>query len=235
MRGRPGFLLIAIALLAIGIAVSRGRSNGLPAPGSSQARADTAAAAGLLRGIPQSGTTLGSPRASVIVTEFADLECSLCRTFALGPERELISREVRNGEVRLRYRSLCTATCAGALGPPGFTIQQTAAYAAGVQHRAWFYIYLFYIEQGRQSTDYATAAYLDGLAREVPGLDYARWLADKNRPALRAAIASDQRTARARGLTTAPAVLVQGPHGSSRPLLGNTAYATLLSAIKSAR
>jgi protein-disulfide isomerase len=235
LRRRPGFLLIALALIAVGIAVSRGRSSGLPAPGSPEARADAAAVARLLRGIPESGMTLGSPRAPVTVTEFADLECSLCRTFALGPEQELISREVRRGEVRLRYRSLCTATCTGTLGPPGFTLQQTAAYAAGLQHRGWYYIDLFYVEQGRQGTGYATPAYLDGLARQISGLDYARWLSEKSQPRLRAELAADQRAAGARGITSAPAIVVQGPRGSSRPLLGDTAYSTLRAAVSSAR
>ncbi len=188
-----------------------------------------------MRGIPESGPILGSPRAPVTVTEFADLECSLCRTFAFGPERTLIAHEVRSGEVKLRYRSLCTATCAGTLGRPGFTDQQMAAYAAGIQHLAWYYIDLFYVEQGRQGTAYATPAYLKGLARELSELDYSRWLLDKDQPQLRAAVAADQRVASAHGITSTPALLVQGPRGSSRPLFGDTPYATLRAAIDSVR
>jgi protein-disulfide isomerase len=228
-------ILIVIALLAVGIAVSRGRGSGVPTPGSSEARADAAAVDGLLRGIPESGTTLGSPRAPVTVTEFADLECSLCRTFALGPERELISHEIRSGEVKLRYRSLCTATCTGTLGPPGFTAQQMAAYAAGIQRLAWYYIDLFYVEQGRQGSSYATPAYLDGLARQLSDLDYSKWLSDKDQRRLSAAVAADQRIARARGIRSTPALLVQGPKGSSRPLFGDVPYATLRSAIDAVR
>ena len=228
-------ILIVIALLAVGIAVSRGRGSGLPAPGSSEARADAAAVSGLLRGIPESGTTLGSPRAPVTVTEFADLECSLCRTFALGPERELILHEVRSGQVRLRYRSLCTATCASTLGRPGFTAQQMAAYAAGLQDLAWHYIDLFYVEQGRQGTPYATPTYLDGLARELSELDYSKWLSEKDQSRLSAAVATDGRLAGAHGINSTPAVIVQGPKGSSRPLFGDVPYATLRAAIDSVR
>ena len=40
----------------------------------------------LLAGIPQSAMRLGSPSAPVTVTEFGDLECPVCRDFALTGE-----------------------------------------------------------------------------------------------------------------------------------------------------
>ncbi|MBV9533818.1 MAG: hypothetical protein JO321_00220, partial [Solirubrobacterales bacterium] len=67
-RRAAGVVLIAVAFVAVAIAISRGTGGAPPKPGSPQARADASAVARLLRGIPQSGLTLGSPRAPVTVT-----------------------------------------------------------------------------------------------------------------------------------------------------------------------
>lgn len=235
LRRTAGFVVIVAVFVAVAIAISRGGATGPPKPGSSQARAAVATVAGLLRGIPESGVTLGSPRAPVTVTEFADLECSFCRGFAMGAERQLISREVRDGSVKVVYRSLCTATCTGPLGHAGFAGQQAAAYAAGVQNRGWYYIELFYAEQGSEGTSYVTPRYLDDLARQVPGLDYRAWRSDVNVSQLQRKVAADERAARASGLNQTPTIVVQGPRGRAHPIVGDTTYGTLRSAIDSVR
>ena len=221
--------------VVVAIAISRGGAAGPPKPGSPHARSDVAAVTGLLRGIPQSGVVLGSPKAPVTVTEFADLECSFCRGFALGAQRQLISHEVRHGDVKLVYRSLCTATCTGPLGRGGFTGQQATAYAAGLQDRGWNYIELFYEEQGSENTDYVTAHYLEGLARQIAGLDYRTWTSDNNLPRLRRQVAADEAAAQARNFGITPSIVVTGPRGTARPLVGGASYAQLRSAIDSVR
>jgi protein-disulfide isomerase len=171
----------------------------------------------------------------VTVTEFADLECSVCRTLALGAERQLISHEVRDGAVKLVYRSLCTATCTGPLGRAGFAGQQSAAYAAGLQNRGWYYIELFYEEQGGEGTSYVTARYLDGLARQLAVLDYARWTSEKSLPQLRRQVAVDERAATAQGFDSTPTIVAHGPRGTSRPIVGQASYGDLRAAIDSVR
>ena len=222
-----------VAFVAVGIAISQGGGAAPPRPGSPQARADLAAVKARLRGIPESGMTLGSPRASVTVTEFADLECSVCRGFALGAERQLISHEVRDGRVKLVYRSLCTATCTGSLGRAGFAGQQSAAYAAGLQNQGWYYIDLFYEEQGGEGTSYVTPRYLDGLARQLSGLDYGKWSSDKSSPRLQHQVGADERAARTRSFAATPTIVVQGPRGTARPIVGDPSYAQLRGAIDS--
>lgn len=226
-------MVVTLAFIAISIAISRGSGGAPPKPGSPQARADAAAVTRLLRGIPQSGVKLGSARAPVTVAEFADLECSVCRGFALGAERQLISHEVRSGRVKLVYRSFCTATCSGPLGEAGFAGQQAAAYAAGDQDLAWYYIDLFYEEQGSEGTSYVTPRYLDGLARQVPGLDFKRWHSDAARKQLRQAVAADERAAARRGFGSTPTIVVRGPTGRTHAMAGEVSYPTLQAAIKS--
>jgi protein-disulfide isomerase len=235
LRRTAGYVVIVFAFVAVAIAISRGGGAGPPKPGSPQARGDVAAVAETLRGIPQSGVVLGSAHAPVTVTEFADLECGFCRGFALGAERRLIAHEVKDGGVKLRYRSLCSATCTGPLGRAGFPGQQAAAYAAGLQNQGWYYIQLFYEEQGSEGTGYVTPRYLDGLARQIPGLDYARWSSDKGLNALRRTVFSDERAARAQNLTQTPTLVVQGPRGRAKPIVGEPSYAMLQAAISSVR
>jgi protein-disulfide isomerase len=228
-----GLVLIVVAFVAVGIAISRGGGSAPPKPGSPQAKRDVAAVQGLLAGIPQSGVRLGSARAPVTVTEFADLECSFCRGFALAAQRQLISHQVRDGRVNLVYRSLCTATCTGPLGHAGFAGQQSAAYAAGVQNRGWYYIELFYEEQGGEGTSYVTPRYLDGLARQLSGLDYGTWSSDKGLPQLRRQVAADEHVASAQGFGTTPTTVVRGPRGTAHPIVGDPSYGQLRAAIAS--
>jgi protein-disulfide isomerase len=226
-------VLIVVAFVAVGIAISRGGGAAPPKPGSPQAKRDVAAVQGLLAGIPQSGVRLGSAHAPVTVTEFADLECSVCRGFALGAERQLISHQVSDGHVKVVYRSLCTATCNGPLGHAGFAGQQSAAYAAGMQNRGWYYIEMFYEEQGGEGTSYVTPRYLDGLARQLSGLGYRKWISDMRLPPLRRQVAADERAASAQGFGSTPTIVVRGPRGTARPIVGDPSYGQLRAAIAS--
>ena len=230
-----GLLLCLVVVLAAVVAISL--------PSNSVSRLTTKMAAridahvnALLAGIPESGTTLGSPSAPVTVTEFGDLECPVCMDFAVGSgvENRLITDDVRSGQVKLVYRSLNTAS----LGSPisgAFVSQQAAADAAGVQHRAWYYIELFYNEQGSEGTGYVTAGYLDRLARQVPGLDYRAWQLDRRTPRATEQVRSDEALAARRGFTLTPTILVRGPKGEASPITGVPSYASLEAEISSVR
>jgi protein-disulfide isomerase len=235
MRRSAGMVLVVVAFVAVAIAVTSGRGGTPPKPGSPEARGDVAATVALLRGIPESGATLGSAGAPVTVTEYADLECSVCRAFALGAEQTLIARYVRPGGVKLVYRSLCTATCTGPLGRPAFAGQQAGAYAAGRQGLGWYYIELFYREQGAEGTSYATPTYFTGLARQIPRLNYQQWRADGGSAALRAQVATEGRAAASHSFNQTPTIVVQGPGGRAQPIVGAPDFSTLEAALKSVR
>jgi protein-disulfide isomerase len=225
-----GVGVIAAAFVAVAIAVSTSASGSAPKPQSAAAKQTAAKVDALLRGIPESGNTLGSPKAKVTMTECGDLECPICRQFALGPQSQLIARDVRAGRLKIEYRSLCTATCAGPQ-PSVFSTQQAAALAAGEQHRAWYYIELFYRLQGDETTSYVTPSFLDNLAKLVPGLNFGRWSSDRGSAALAHRVSADQRVAQAAGFSGTPSVIIKGPNGERKiAYLGN--YATYEAAIK---
>jgi protein-disulfide isomerase len=222
-----GGLAVAVVVVVALIVISS--SGGGKKPSAAASSVTAAAVTATLVGIPQSGTTLGSPSAPVTVTEYGDLECPICADFAQNAENNLISSDVRSGRVKLIYRSLQTAT----QDPGIFSTQQSAAYAAGAQDRAWNFIELFYNEQGAEDSGYVTAAYLDGLAKQVPGLDYAKWQTAAANSTYSSAVTADEQAAAKAGFDSTPTLVVSGPKGTAQPMTGAVDYATLEQAIQS--
>ena len=230
-----GVVVAAIVVVVVLVIVSSGGSGSAKTVKPNSAAATTAAASvdKLLAGIPQQGNTLGSPSAKVTVTEYGDLECPICRDFALGAENQLIANEVRSGKVKLVYRSFPTATGSAPDGTTIFPIQQTAALAAGEQKLGWHYIELFYQEQGPEGTTYVNTAYLNGLAKQVTGLDFAKWSSDRFSPALSAQVVKDEQTAQSLGINATPSLIAAGPRSQTKPVSGAISYGQLQSMIKS--
>ena len=232
-RMLAGVLIAAVAVIAVAIAISSsGGGTKTIAPTSAAGKQTASNVSTLLSGIPQSGQTLGSPSAKVTVTEFGDLECPICRDFALGTENQLIANDVKSGKVKLVYRSLCTATCNGP-DPGIFPTQQAAAYAAGVQNKAWNYILLFYHEQGQENTAYVTPSYLNSIAQQIPGFNYSAWQAQRNNPTVTGQVTSDLQAAQGKGFNATPTLVVSGPKGQAQPIASAADYGTLEAAIKS--
>lgn len=72
----------------------------------------------------------------------------------------------------------------------------------------WYFVELFYHEQGGEELGYVTESYLQNLAQQVPGLDLATWTSDRNDPALANQVVSDAQTANNEGLTGTPSFLI---------------------------
>jgi len=165
-------------------------------------------------GIPENGNVLGKPTAPVTLVWFGDLECPICRAFALGALPSVIQRWVRSGDLRIVYASLETAT----REPETFLKQQVAAYAAGAQHKAWYYIEIFYHEQGAEDTGYVTERYLDGIARQIHGLNFARWRRARKLSKYPAQIEGDAKAANKLGLTGTPSFQIGRTGGPLKAL-----------------
>jgi protein-disulfide isomerase len=234
MRILGGIVVIAIAIVAVAVAISSGGGSGSsPSLGTAAAKSAGASVSSSLSGIPQAGNRVGSPSAKVTVTEYGDLECPICKDFANAGESSLIKNEVRAGTVKLVYRSLETATQGAPDGQTIFPIQQAAALAAGQQGKGWDYILTFYKLQGPEATNYVTPAFLDGIAKLIPGLNYAQWASARTSSTLINQITADQQAAQTLGLNSTPTLVVQGPRGQAQPLVGNYSYSAIQAAIKS--
>ncbi|MCO5316436.1 MAG: thioredoxin domain-containing protein [Solirubrobacterales bacterium] len=126
----------------------------------------------LLKGIPQSGTLLGDPKAKVTLVEFADLQCPACQQYAEQVLPDIISGPVKDGTANFDLHQWTI------LGPDSTTAAY-AAYAAAEQNRYWQFIENFYANQGQENAGYVTDEFLTDIAEKagVPDLD--KWNEDR--------------------------------------------------------
>jgi thioredoxin family protein len=158
----------------------------------------------LLSGIPQHGTTLGSPDAPITLQVFADLECPTVKRFVTAFLPSIIENWVRTGHVKLEYRSLETDT----YNEETFFQQEAAALAASRQNKMWNYALTFIHEQGKKGANYATDAFLTDVAVQVPGLDKAHWQRDRRDSLLPRQVAREVYMAHSRELKFTPSFLI---------------------------
>ncbi|HEY4810972.1 MAG TPA: thioredoxin domain-containing protein [Solirubrobacteraceae bacterium] len=214
--------IVVVAVVVILIATSGG-SKAPPKVNSPEAKGKDAAVAQLLTGIPQSGSVLGNPTAPITLQYFGDLECPICAKFTLGSLPTVIPKWVRTGKLKIEYRSLSTATgnaeASGSEPKEIFKDQQVAALAAGKQNKAWDFIETFYHEQGEEDTGYVTENFIQGIAKQVPGLNLSTWTADRSDPLLATQVtATDAQAANNNGFTGTPSFLIGRSGGAMSKL-----------------
>ncbi len=210
-------VILAVVVAGIGVVLlstAGGRGVGKIAPESGEARKVSGQVTALLAGIPQAGNALGQSTAPVTLQYFGDLECPVCRAFTLGALPQIIQKWVRTGELRVEYRSLETAT----REPEVFKAQQVAALAAGEQNKMWNFVETFYHEQQEEDTGYVTEGFIQGIAKQVPGLNLAAWAGDRDDLALADQVSSDAQAANSRGLDGTPAFLIGRSGGAESQL-----------------
>lgn len=174
--GGGSAVLVVIAITAMTVtSVAIFAAFGRNSRAAGELRVDRAVSS-LLGGIQQRGDTLGTPGAPFTLEVFADLECHDSREWFTKYLPGIVRELVRPGVLKIQYRSFKTDT----IWPKVFVNQQTAALAAGAQGKMWNYIETFYEEQGVEYTRYATEQYLDGLARQIKGLNLDRWHHDRS-------------------------------------------------------
>jgi len=196
-----GIVVAIVVVVIVGIAIASGSSSKKTVTaGSAESNATVAEVKTLIDGIPQSGDTLGDPNAPVTLKYFGDLECPICKEFALSVLPTLIPKYVRTGKLRIEYHSLQTATDE----PEVFKTQQVAALAAGKQNLGWYFIETFYHEQGEEKTGYVNEKYLQGIAAQVPGLNLADWSAARSESKYANEVEHDAQAANQAGFTGTP-------------------------------
>lgn len=149
-----------------------GASNG-PATGSTA----------LVDGIPQDGTLLGDPEATVVLLQYEDLQCPVCQRYTDAGFRTIVEEYVRPGEVRVDFRGL------DFLGDDS-TKALRAVLAAANQDRAWQMVELLYANQGAENSGWVTDELLRELAGEIEGLDVEKMFADAGTAEITAQIAA---------------------------------------------
>jgi protein-disulfide isomerase len=160
MLAAVGAILLAGVLIGVSVAGS--------GSGSSSTVTGAAATTTLIGGIPQSGFTLGSPTAPVRMVEYGDLQCPICREYAVATLPTIVREYVRTGKVQLEFRGIAF------LGPDSEKALE-AVTAAAAQNKAWNMIDLLYRNQGEENTGWVTDAKLRAVAAAIPGLSIGGW------------------------------------------------------------
>ncbi len=196
-------VVVAIVVIAVAAGGGTGKTK-LAKHGSAEESQVVNTVTSLVGGIPQSGNTLGQASAPVTLVYFGDLQCPICKEFTLGALPSIIQKWVRTGKVKIEYKALETAT----REPEVFKQQQIAALAAGKQNLMWHYLELFYHQQGQEGSGYVTETYLQNLAHQVPGLNFATWTEDRKDPSFENQLSTDAQTANNDGFTGTPSFLI---------------------------
>ena len=148
----------ALAVVGVLIAVSQSGGSRKAGLGAGEAIAGTGTAQDLFRGIPQSGATLGNPKAPATMVEFVDLQCPFCGDYTRSTLPSIIRRYVRPGKLKLEMRPVSI------LGEDSTTAAAAAA-AAGQSNKLWQFTDLFYLNQGQERSGYVTDDFLRSIAR----------------------------------------------------------------------
>jgi protein-disulfide isomerase len=82
----------------------------------------------------------------------------------------------------------------------------------------WYFVELFYHEQGEEHSAYVTEAYLQKLAQQVPGLNLPNWTAARNDTELANSVSSDAQASNNAGFTGTPAFLIGKTGGTLQKL-----------------
>jgi protein-disulfide isomerase len=185
LRLLGGVLAAAVAIVVVVIAVSSSGGGSKTHASKTGAVQGVAATTSLLRGIPQQGTVIGSPKAPVTLVEYADLKCPVCQEFTLQTFPTIVRKYVRTGKLRIEFR---IQTFVGA--PGDSTRAARFALAAAKQNRFWNFADLFYRNQLDESQEYVNDAFLRRIGGGVPGLDVASALAARTGSAIAAQISA---------------------------------------------
>src|SRR4051794_5898968 len=187
-------MALRLAVLA-GVAVVAMLAAVVIAGGGSSTPTKKAGDNSALKGIPQSGIALGSPKAPVTIVEFADLQCPFCAEYHQNVFPTILKRYVRSGKVRLELRLLRF------LGPDSDRLARVAVAAAG-QNRMWQFVGLAYDRQGRENSGYASQSFINKLASDagLGKLDAGR--------AAEQIITQNENVARTVGIDSTPSFLI---------------------------
>jgi protein-disulfide isomerase len=163
-----------------------------------------------LRGIPQEGRVLGSPKAPVTLVEYADPQCPGCRAYTETIFPVVVNEYVKAVKVKLEFR-----------GYPFLGEDSVKGYrfllAAARQNKLWNLQEAMYRHQGAENSGWVTDDLIRRLAARIPGLDVDRLFTDAERSDIRTAAEGAADAASEAGIPGTPSFLIQA--GGAPPYL----------------
>jgi protein-disulfide isomerase len=201
-RNSMGFRLavlagVAVVAVLVAVMLAGGGSSGTT---GGTGKGDNSA----LRGVPQSGISLGSPKAPVTMVEFADLQCPFCAEYHRSVFPTILNRYVKTGKVRLELRLLRF------IGPDSDRLARAALAAAG-QNRMWQFVGLAYDRQGQENSGYASDSFINGLAAAAGARNLDAGAAAEQK------VRANEQLARTLGIQSTPSFLIGRTGGKLSP------------------
>jgi len=204
-----GAVFLVIVAVVVLIVVNGNSDSG----GDAQNLQEVAAVDSLVNGVPQQGLTLGDPKAKVELIEYGDLQCPVCKAFSEEVLPPVIENQVKNGKAKLIFRNFLI------IGPQSAPAG-AAALAAGAQGRGWNYLELFYRNQGKENSGYATDEFLTAVAKGAGVKDIAKWQTERKGTEFTDEVTATTEQAQKFGFTGTPSFAIKGPSSNGTELLG---------------
>jgi protein-disulfide isomerase len=202
------FLAIIVVVVVIIVAGGSSKSGGDPTD-----VAHTAEVEKMLTGIPQNANSLGKAGAPTTLIMYGDLQCPVCKEYIEEILPEIVSTDVKKGEVRLVYRDFIIISEESI--PAG-----EAALAAGEQGKGWSFIELFYRNQGEERSGYVTEEFLESIGNAAGIPDIAKWNKERKSGKFKKTVEETTNQADKLGFTGTPSFAIEGPNSNGLELLG---------------
>jgi len=206
MQFAAGAVFLAIVVVVALIVVNSGSDGG-----DAENIEGAAEVSSALQGIPQNEMVLGDPKAPVELVEFGDLQCPVCKGFAEEILPPIIENQVKNGEAKIDFRNFTI------IGPESVDAG-AAALAAGAQGRGWYFVELFYKNQGIEGSGYADDAFVEAIAKAAGVEDMAKW--NEDRKLMRVEVEETSQEAQQLGFSGTPSFAIEGPGTKGLETLG---------------
>lgn len=230
----------AVALIAIvivlAVVLSGGGSGtaGLPkdavAVGSlANALPGSADVANQLKGIPETGTTLGWPFAPVTMVEYIDLQCPVCQQFETQVFPDILQKYVRTKKLKVIVKPWAF------IGPDSFKGQK-AMLAAAQQNKAFDFAQVLYVNQGTENTGWLNDNMLYQIAASVPGLKITPFWTARSSATAKSAASQVDADAAANNVNATPTLFVgkSGTKGTAVAMANGGDEAALVKALDAA-
>jgi protein-disulfide isomerase len=207
--GAGAVFLVLVAVVVLIVVSSSGSGSG----GDTKLE-ETANVNKLLNGIPQHAMILGEPKAPVELIEYGDLQCPVCKAYSEEVLPQVIENQVRKGEAKIVFRNF---TIIGEQSLPA----GAATLAAGEQGRGWFYLELFYRNQGAENSGYVTDEFMTSVAKGAGVKNIAKWDEERKSKRLTEEVETTTGQANKVGFTGTPSFAIKGPSTNGTELLSN--------------
>jgi protein-disulfide isomerase len=194
-----GLVALAAIVVVVAIIVSSGgsKSTATPKKQAGETVPGQSLAAEEFDGIPQSGATLGNPKAPYTIVEYGDLVCPACKAYSDQIIPTVVQNFVRTGKVKMEFRPF-------AFVRPWSKPAAQYGWAAAQQDKMWNFAKLWYLNQGDESTNYVNDAFARKIASGVPGLDADKLIAASKGAQAKADTAATAQQFNAHGFNATP-------------------------------